>query len=250
MDQRLIGKTIYVGRDAASKNLKLILSVDGQPKEVIMDVKGTVPQSVSRCQGLGNAHCSVEVINQSQVRVKNLKEENETGSGGHNFDSKVLPLMGNLKIELGVDEYEVDVNTILSSAAGVLSQEFNISPLEKVWDEYEEGLRAIRLRKEMLTAVSSVTGLLSTGGIICACIPQLENLRMIFLVVTFVLMLILLVVRFTAPKKDIENEKKVKDALIRHYVCPKCRHFLNATPYQIIKQNNACPYCKSKWTVE
>ena len=42
------------------------------------------------------------------------------------------------------------------------------------------------------------------------------------------------------------RQKQLTEEFQQHYVCPHCHHFLGFQSYEVLMQNEACPYCKAK----
>lgn len=250
MDNRLLGKTILVGRESGTSRLKLIMRLDGTLKEISMGKEGSVPSSVSRCLGEGKAHCMIEIRNDGKVIVKNMNDSNVTSVNGLVIESKTVDADSKVVIRLGVEDFSVTLQEILDAVSSLFPQIYDIRPLEKVWEDYEGGLRDFRLKKERFVAISSVTGILTTCGMICMFIPGLEKMRVLFLVITVILAIFFFMARLSAPKKNFEEEQRIKNQFMDNYVCPnpKCKHFLGSSPYRVLRQNSACPHCRTKWT--
>ena len=248
MDTRLIGKTVYIGREAATSRLRLMMNVDGSMKDTSVDTAGKVPDTVSRCLGESKAHCSVEFCAGNKVKVRNMNDHNVTFINDHAIDVKMVDVNPQLSIKLGPDGYKIGMDALISAASALLPQLYDIRPLEKVWNDYEKQLRDLRLKRERFVAVSSITGILSTCGMICMFIEPLKDLRILFLVITLVLSIYFIKARLSAPKKNMEDEQKIKDQFMDNYVCPNpnCNHFLGMSPYRVLRQNKNCPYCKAK----
>lgn len=251
MDKRLYGKTILIGREANTSRLKLMMNVDGAMKETSIGEQGSVPSSVSRCMD-DRAHCSIEIHDAKNLKVTNLNVSNCTKVNciDREIHVKCVELTENLQIFLGSENYRLDVAAVLSAASGLLPQVYDIKPLEKVWNDYEAETRDFRLKRERFNVISSITGILSSCGMICMFVPGFEHLRILFLVITLILSVFFLMVRISAPKKNIEKEQQIKTKFTDNYICPNpnCKRFVGNTPYNLLRQNKNCQYCRAKWT--
>ena len=52
----------------------------------------------------------------------------------------------------------------------------------------------------------------------------------------------------TFTDKSLEDRNALDKKFQEEYVCPKCGHFLGVKPYNILRQDECCPYKKCKWT--
>lgn len=249
MDTRLIGKKIYIGREPGNARLKLLMQVGGVMKETTIGENNSVNGAVSRCLDAGRAHCCIEVCQDGRLKLTNMNESNLTSVQGRYIESKAFSLQPLPEVILGSENYVLDLNAVLKAASCLLPQDFDIRPLETVWNDYEDKIKSIKLKREKFSAISSVTGILSTLGMVCLFIPGLGTFRILFVLLSLVLAVIFFVYRFKAPERNMKEDEEIKNKLISDYVCPNpnCKHFLGTTPYIILSQNRACPYCKGKW---
>ena len=249
MDARLIGKKIFVGREPGNARLKLLMQVGDEMKETTIGDNNSVDSTVSRCLSAERAHCCIEVCQDRRLRLTNMNENNITSLQERYIDSVTFELQPNTEVILGSEKYVLDLNAVLRAVSYLFPQVFDIKPLEAVWSEYENSVRSIKVRREKFVAISSVTGILSTLGMVCLFIPGLGSFRILFVLLSLALAVIFFVYKFKAPEKNIKEDEDVKNKLISDYVCPNpnCRQFLGTIPYRILSQNHACPYCKGKW---
>lgn len=252
MDTRLVGKKIFVGREPGNARLKLLMQVGNEIKETTIGDNNSVDSTVSRCLSAERAHCCIEICQDQRLRLINMNENNITSLQGRYIDSMTFALQPTTEVILGSEKYVLDLDAVLKAASNLFPQMFDIKMLETVWNEYEKNVSALRVKKEKFAAISSITGILSTLGMVCLFIPGLGSFRILFIALSLMLMIVFFVYRFKAPEKNIKEETAIKDKLISNYVCPNpnCQHFLGMTPYRILSQNHACPYCKGKWSVQ
>lgn len=252
MDTRLIGKTIYIGREAGEGRLKLMMQVGNVMKDIAIGNPGSVPETVSRCLGPQKAHCSIEVCRNGALKFSNMNERNVTTLDGHWIETMTVTSTSSTELNLGADNYVVDIDAVLDAALSLLPNVYDIKPLEAVWNEYEETIRNIRLKREKFQAIFSVTSILSSLGILCMIIPGLGWVRIVLIVLSVALGAVACVYKFQAPKKNLAQEKELNDKFFESYVCPNgnCNHFLGRQEYRVLRQNKGCPYCKCQWVEE
>ena len=161
----LKGKTILVGKEPGNGRLFVSVKINGQPKTAAYGEMNSVPNSVSRCKPAENtAHCKIEIDTTGNLIVTNLKPQNVTYVNGAEIVSKRVKPDGML--ELGKDRYLVSVSTILETASKIVAkvsptpppppEEYSIKHLQKVWDDYNNGLRDIKIRTKNIGLLSSI----------------------------------------------------------------------------------------------
>ncbi len=253
---RLKGCTILIGREHAQG--RLLVALSGSDKTAIVGAAGSVSGSVSRCKPAENtAHCKIEIDSSGTMVLTNLKPQNVTYIDGVQVESKRIT--DSSSILLGQDKYVLDLPLLLNTAiklaaeakAASSSNEYSISHLEDVWNEYEGAMEAIQRRQQLLgrrrllpIMIGSASGLIA---LVCATI-KISSLY-ITLPITAISFIIYLIIYL---KKDtsIEDRKEATDCLYDNYVCPNphCNHFMGNQPYRILRQNKKCPYCGCKFT--
>ena len=221
---------IIIGRDQQTRQLCIVkdgsLQLYGQP--------GSVPMDVSR------QHLSLQPMGEGQWKVKNLNERNVTFVNGIAIESKVIS--ENEKIEMGNSHYlfqwaalnEPQVETI------------DLHPLKKIWDDYQQEDIAIRNRQKNNGLLASIPlGFSMLGGIIAGVAPEIRAIALLFTGIAFVVFVYGLY-RRSQDNSAIEL-KKLQEDFERKWICPKCRRPLNFRSYIVLEQNEACPYCKTKF---
>lgn len=222
---------IIIGRDQQTRQLCVIK--DGSTK--LYGQPGSVPMDVSR------HHLSLQPTGTGKWLIKNLNERNVTFVNGIAIESKTVS--EDDKIELGNSRY------LLSWAA--LSEPkvetIDISPLKRVWDEYQQNEISIRNRQKVNGLLSSVPlGFSMLGGIIAGVAPEIRGIALVLTGIAFVIFLFGLYKR-SHDNSTIELKQNQEDFEIK-WVCPKCKRPLTCfRSYTILSQSEACPYCKAKY---
>lgn len=222
---------IIIGRDQQTRQLCVVK--DG--RQQLCGAAGSVPMDVSR------HHLSLTSSEDGKWLLKNLNERNVTYANGLAIESKTVT--EDDQIELGQSHYlfrwdmlkEPEVETI------------DISPLEEIWDDYNEQNKAIKLRQKNNGLLASIPmSVTMAGGIITSVAPaSFRPYAIIFTVLALMLMIYGFYRRFT--DNSIEEQEEIKKDLQRNYVCPKCGHFMGFQDYDLLTHNNACPYCKTQY---
>jgi len=264
----LKGKTIFIGKEPSNGRLCVSLSVNGQHKSAVIGEMHSVPNSVSRCKpGENAAHCKITVDNDGNMVVTNMKSQNVTYVNGTEIVSKKIN--SNSHIELGKDHYVINLSTVLRAASKIVGvtattsrmlhsavpvttgQEYSIRHLKRVWEEYNCNMKEIKIRQRNYGLLSSIPMAFSMlGGLIAGIAPDIRNFALVFTGIALFIMLIGFYKRFT--DKSIDEAEELTEDFQRNYVCPnpKCHHFMGNQPYNILRQNKSCPYCKCNLTDE
>lgn len=223
---------IIIGRDPETAQLRI--ETDG--KVVRYGVAGSVPKTVSR------QHCSIMMDAGGKMTVKNLKVENETFVNGQSVESKAVK-EGD-RIALGEGRYLVDWKAIGS----VMPSVADIRPLEKVWAEYQEERLGQQIKERRFGTLRSATGLITMVAIALSMFTGRDST--IYLALYGVAILISLAFTVKAYRESANVPRRMQelaDKFQKDYVCPKCGHFLGMQSYDVLRQNDACPYCKAKY---
>lgn len=253
--ENLKGKTILIGKEPGNGRLLVSVRINNQPKTVAIGEMNSVPNSVSRCKPAENiAHCKIEVDNLGNLLVTNLKPQNVTYVNGVDIVSKKVRENG--VIELGKERFSVSVKTIIETASKIVAavcppppipqEEYSIKHLKVVWEEYNDKMRAIKIRTRNIGLLSSIPMAFSMlGALIVGVAPEIREYALILTGLALFIMLIGFYKRFT--DKSIEETEAITEEFQKKYVCPNkkkpCNHFLGNVPYNILRQNTKCPYC-------
>lgn len=220
---------IVVGREHQSRRL----SITKEGKIQLAGNPGSVPLDVSR------NHLSLTPVGANKWKIKNLNELNVTYVNGIAIESKVVT--ENDKVELGKSHYLLSWEYVREPKVETV----DFRRLKYVWENYNEENIAIRKRQKNNGILASIPMLFTVGGgIVAANIPEYRGISIGFTILAFLLMIYGLYKRFADD--SIDRQEEMKKELQRTYVCPKCKHFLGYQDFDLIMQNDACPYCKAK----
>lgn len=261
MVENLKGSTILIGRESDNGRLLVSLMINGTAKTAAMGSAGSVPNCVSRCKPAeGVAHCKIVIDGGGNMTIVNMKPANVTYVNGVEIVSKRISESSN--VELGKDRYRLNVDSMLAVASKVVNvvkpptpKTYSVRPLEQAWNEYHDGLLAIKRRGRSIMQLRSASPIFTLGSGSIAAIAKTQDWSSgIFIVTTTltVIGLILMIYSFykSYTDKSIEESERLTEDFQRRYVCPNpnCHHFLGMQSYNVLRQNKKCPYCGCQLT--
>lgn len=236
----LKGKTILIGKEPE----KGCLSVAVGGNVATIGYPGCVPGSVSRCIPLQKvAHAQIAIDKNGEMTLTNLKPANVTYVNGVEIMSKHITLSS--QISLGQDRYAIDLNVILATAEKLVPVEYDISPLEAVWNTYRAGLKQLRDKQNRINLIRAASGILTS----CAILASIQIGRSGYILTA--IGVLGNIYCFFGMKNDntADKQERLTEEFQEHYVCPKCNKFLGNYPYKLMKKQYGmqCPYCKCKF---
>ena len=222
---------IIIGRDQQTRQLCIIK--DGSSK--LFGQPGSVPMDVSR------HHISLQPAGVGKWQVKNLNERNVTFVNGIAVETKTISESD--KVELGNSHFLFQ----WSAMSEPKMEMADIRPLKKIWTEYDEQRLEFQIAERKFNAARSATGIITMIAIACSLILGHGP---IYLLLYALAIGISVVFTYQAYQKSSEvprRQQEMNKSFQRRYVCPKCGHFMGFQDYEILAQNDACPYCKTKY---
>lgn len=214
-------------------------------------------------------HCQITPLGNDKYRLKNLSD-----GGTFVNDNEIVEttVTADTYIRLGTS-YTVKVKDLLPVAeqlqgktpsAGINQQvnntptevpEYSILPLKYVWNNYHQKLIEIQNQQRSLGLLRSASPLFTLGsGSISMFSRSLglgDSIMYITGALTFIGLIIMVYSFYKAYNDDsVEQRERATDEFQNKYVCPnpKCHRFMGNQPYNILRQNKTCPYCKCKFT--
>lgn len=242
--KNLKNKSVYIGRHSEKPCLTAAIEIDGKMKQLVIDSNVVIPNSISRCNAAQRvAHCRVDIDANGELTIHNLKDANVTYVDGVAVISKHITAQS--KVGLGKDCFAIDVNAILTTIKSALG--VDLSPLKRVWEEYEADLEKIAKRQQeiarrrmlpMVCTISSgllttVFGLIFKGDVLMTLIP----------VPIMVFSLILTVKNYRVKDTSMEDRKRATEKFEQNYICPACKRFVGNQKYNLLIQNVKCSKC-------
>lgn len=222
---------IIIGRDQNTRQLSVVK--DGSPK--LYGQPNSVPMDVSR------HHISLQPAGNGKWKVKNLNERNVTFVNGIAVESKTIS--ENDRIELGNSHYLFSWAALQEPKVETV----DIRPLKKIWTRYDEQKFDSQIAERKFNAARSATGIITMLAIACSIVLGHGP---IYIMIYAIAIGISAVFTYQAYVKSTDIPKQQRELTKRFqqdYACPKCGHFMGFTDYDILIQNDACPYCKTKY---
>ena len=260
MDNTLFGKTILVGREPVNGRLLVSVNINGKNCFAPIGQPGSVSGGVSRCiPNEGKAHCRLTVDMKGGITLENAKPENVTYVDGTPVMKKHVG--ENSIVEMGQYRYQVPVGEVLKCAALIVEKvagkqpkpqpEFSIKPLKAVYDNYHSRQMDMRIRQRNLNLKRSIAPIFTIGSGIISRLPglgqELSTITLLMCIVGLVVTVWTFIKGYN--DKSIEEADRLTEEFQSKYVCPnpECRHFLGMKSYNLLQQDNFCPYCKCKF---
>lgn len=222
---------IIIGRNQSNRQLTIIK--DGVERNY--GKANSVPMDVSR------HHISLQPVGTGKWQIKNLNERNVTYVNGIAVESKTISEKD--KIELGNSHYLFQWDALNEPKVETI----DIRSLKKIWDDYQQEDTAIRNRQKNNGLLASIPlGFSMLGGIIAGVAPEIRGVALVFTGIAFLLFIYGLY-RRSQDNSTIEL-KRLQEDFDQKWVCPKCKRPLTCfRSYTILSQNDACPFCKTKF---
>ena len=222
---------IIIGRDQNTRQLSIVK--DGNSR--LYGQPNSVPMDVSR------HHISLQPTGNGKWLVKNLNEQNVTFVNGIAVESKTISESD--KIELGNSHYLLSWSALSEPKVETV----DIRPLKKIWKEYDEQKFDSQIAERKFNAARSATGIITMIAIACSIIIGHGP---VYIILYALAIGISVVFTYQAYQKSTDIPKQQREQTKRfqqRYICPKCGHFMGFTDYDILIQNDSCPYCRRKF---
>lgn len=222
---------IIIGRDQQTRQLCIIK--DGN--SILFGQPGSVPMDVSR------HHISLQPAGTNRWQIKNLNERNVTFVNGIAVENKTISESD--KVELGNSHYLFQWSALSEPKVETI----DIRPLKKIWTEYDEQRLELQIAERKFNAARSATGIITMLAIACSFILGHGPIYLFLYALAIVISLVFTYQAYQKSSEVPRQQKEINKSFQRRYVCPKCGHFMGFQDYDILAQNEACPYCKKKY---
>lgn len=221
---------ILIGRDDKTGRMKLT----AEGRSVLFGTQ-RLPESVLA------EHLKLTIENDT-IRLKNLNINAYTYVNGQAVESKTITKQHT--IEIGKDHIPFDWRALDE----FITPEADIRPLETVWNNFESRNISLQIAERKFNTLRSTTGLITMVAIALSIATGGKSHWYILLYsVAIVVSVILFVKSYLDSSKVPQKRQEMNRAFQREYVCPHCGHFLGNQSYDILVQNDHCPYCKAKF---
>lgn len=222
---------IIIGRDQQTRKLRV--NVDG--KQGLFGQSNSVPLEVSR------QHLSLTENGDGKWIIRNLNDQNVTYVNGVAIESKVVSEKD--KIELGTSRYALQWSLFSFPKNDIV----DIYPLKKVWEKYENDLVEIAETERRKQNFKNFAGILSSTGILFMFVEGMGAFRFVLTGISVLISVILFLGGLSSGTSQTIKKKELEKDFRKHYICPKCGRFMGNEPYDVLIQNKACKFCKSKF---
>ena len=222
---------IIIGRDQQTR--KLCIIKDGNPQ--LYGYEGYVPMNVSR------QHLSMQPLGDGKWKIRNLNEKNSSFVNGISVESKTVSETD--KIELSESHFLFPWVAIVEPEGETIE----IRPLKKVWNDYDEKRIQHQITERKFNVTRSATGIITMLAIACSIILGHGPIYICLYAIAIGVSILL---TYKAYKKSSEvprQQRKMNKDFQQRYVCPKCGHFMGFQDFEVLKQGDACPYCRTKY---
>ncbi len=221
---------IVIGRDPTTFRLRL--TADG--KGVLY---GSEPLPATVCE----EHSRL-IITDDIIRIQNIDINAYTYVNGQAVESKTITKAD--KITLGRDRYPFDWRAL----DGLITPVADIRTLESVWNEYEGQNIHLQIEERRFNTLRSATGLITMAAIALSIATGGRSFWYLVLYgVAIVISLVFFVKAYLDSSKIPQKRQQLTRQFQKDYICPHCGHFLGNQSYEIVTQNDHCPYCKAKF---
>lgn len=222
---------IIIGRDAQTRQLSVIK--DGSTKS--FGNVGSVPMDVSR------QHISLTPLGTNKWQIKNLNDKNVTFVNGIAIESKTIS-EGD-KVELGNSHYLFQWEALSEPKV----ETADIRSLKRIWNEYDEQRLEFQIAERKFNAARSATGIITMIAIACSLILGHGPVYLILYALAIGISVVFTYQAYQKSSDIPRKQREMNKEFQKHYVCPKCGHFMGFQDYDVLVQSDACPYCKTKY---
>ena len=214
----------------------------------------SVPKSVSRTHCLLTVEYSDDVNRTvKSIVVKNVKMQNTTYVDGQEIEQKVVK--ENSKVQLGFERYPLDLPAIIAKLRSMLPEvkvepkTYSILPLKTVWEEYDHTKLGITTSSVKSANRQRLQGILSMFGVLVGFIPGVPSTIRVVIIGAALVMAVYFFVKGSVGAPVHKRLHDLDEDFRKRYVCPnpECHHYLGQTPYDVLRQNKGCIYCKCKY---
>ena len=222
---------MIVGRDQQTQKLSIIK--DGSTR--LCGQAESVPMDVSR------HHFSLQPSNNGRWIIKNLYERNVTFVNGIAIESKTISEQD--KIEMGASHYLFPWSALQDPK----EETADIRPLKSIWEEYDDQKMKTQIAERKFNAARSATGIITMLAIACSLILGHGAIYLLIYALAIGISVVFTILAYRKSTEIPQRLRALNRQFQQRYVCPKCGHFMGFQDYDILKQADACPYCKTKF---
>lgn len=221
---------IVIGRDIETSKLRLTSG----SKSVLYGTD-RIPKSVRP------EHCKL-IVTGSHIQINNIDINSYCYVNGLAVEKKTISYEDQLAF--GTDFYIFDWRALDEFIPPVS----DIRPLESVWNDFESQNISLQIKERKFNTLRSATGLITMAAIALSIATGGRSVWYLLLYgVAITISLIFFIKAYLDSSKIPQKRQQLNRQFQREYICPHCGHFLGNQSYEILSQNNHCPYCKAKF---
>lgn len=219
------------------------LSIKGHGTEKKWGDADSVPQSVSR------EH--VGIMNHPEgYLIRNLNARNVTFVNGVPIQAQIITQKD--VVELGAERYKLPWK-VINAAFPAGSLTLDISPLKRVWDQYNAETKKMTISEKRSNALKGIIPVLTMGAVVGVYVADIpKEVQIGAYAVAGLVGLITTISSFVNASKAPQKRENLDRWLMKVYRCPnkKCNHFFGkGTDFMLIETMGECPKCKSKFVM-
>lgn len=222
---------IIIGRNPTTRQLNIIKN----GKTTIFGTAGSVAMDVSR------QHISLQPIGSGKWQLKNLNERNVTYVNGIAVESKVVNESD--KVELGQSKYLLQWSALSEPKVETI----DIRPLKRIWEEYDEQRMEHQIAERKFNAARSATGIITMLAIACGILLGHGPAYLTIYAIAIGISLVFTIMAYQKSSEVPRRQREMNKEFQKRYICPKCGHFMGFQDYEVLVQNDGCPYCKTRY---
>lgn len=222
--------------------------------EIIVGKQGSQKISITDPM-VSRQHCRLTEQTDGTFLLEDLNSANGTFVNGTGVIRTVVDK--DTIIRLG-PSYEIKVADLVAPAEapkqGKEMPTFSIAPMQKVWDDYQQQLSAIKEQQKSIANLRMISPIFTMGSGSVATVAKFAGWGDVITYITAAMTLIgfgLTAFAFVKGKKDDSDERKKEatEYFQLHYYCPnpKCQRTHSQSP-KVLLHNKKCPYCHCEYT--
>ena len=220
--------------------------------EIIVGKQGQQPFDITDAE-VSRHHLKITSLPNGRFQIEDNHSTNGTFVNGQRIIRKIVD--GDTLIQLGgnytfkvIDAIGPIIEAREKEAKEAAEFEERFYRLEQIYNNYSSSkvdIQKENAKKNYLRFVPM--SLISMVGLVITLIPSLGPIRSIIGPIAIVAGLVLMAVAYKSQSDMPERMEHLNRQFQIDYVCPKCKKFLGYTPFEGIKNQGQCPYCKTKW---
>jgi hypothetical protein len=225
-------KEIVIGRDGPTGKLRLTVGT----QSATFGQQNSVPRSVSQ------EHARLTIGDDGTLVLTNLNVNNDTYVNHQGVERKRIKEGDH--IVLGGEHYRLTWDMLKP----FIPQMADITPLEQVWNDYQQQRLQMQIRERRFNALRSATGLITMFAVVLGAVTGRDNLLFLALYgVAGVVSLVFFFFAYRASSQIPQMQYELQERVKQQYKCPACGCLLTLQDYDMLRQTKGCPHCGALW---